>query len=65
MFAMERLRPLPPAVFPVVVSEERTATRQALIDWRDNPYSVPPDLAAANIVIQQRLGLDTIGSPRR
>jgi transposase len=60
MLVAERLRPLPPAVFPVVVTEERTATRQALIDWRGNRYSVPPELAAAKVVVQQRLGADII-----
>lgn len=60
MFAAERLRPLPPVVFPVVVTEERTATRQALIDWRGNRYSVPPELAAAKVIVRQRLGADTI-----
>ena len=60
MFAAERLRPLPPVVFPVVVTEERTATRQALIDWRGNRYSVPPELAAAKVTVLQRLGADTI-----
>ncbi len=60
MFAAERLRPLPPVVFPVIVTEERTATRQALIDWRGNRYSVPPELAAAKVVVQQRLGTAVI-----
>jgi hypothetical protein len=60
MFAAERLRPLPPTLFPVVVTEERTATRQALIDWRGNRYSVPPELAAARVVVHQRLGATTI-----
>lgn len=60
MFAAERLRPLPVGVFPVVVSEQRTATRQALIDWRGNRYSVPPELAAAKVTVQQRLGGTTI-----
>lgn len=60
MFQNENLRPLPPAVFPVVVTEERTATRQALIDWRGNRYSVPPELAAARVIVHQRLGADTI-----
>lgn len=60
MFAAERLRPLPPAVFPVIVTEERTATRQALIDWRGNRYSVPPELAAAKVIVHQRLGAATI-----
>jgi transposase len=56
MFANERLRPLPPVVFPVIITEERTATRQALIDWRGNRYSVPPELATAKVIVQQRLG---------
>lgn len=60
MFAAERLMPLPPIVFPVVVTEQRTATRQALIDWRGNRYSVPPELAAAKVEVRQRLGADTI-----
>jgi transposase len=60
MLAAERLRPLPPTVFPVIVTEERTATRQALIDWRGNRYSVPPELAAAKVTISQRLGAKTI-----
>ena len=60
MFAAERLAPLPPTVFPVVVTEERTATRQALIDWRGNRYSVPPELAATRVVVHQRLGANTI-----
>lgn len=60
MLAAERLRPLPPVVFPVIVTEERTATRQALIDWRGNRYSVPPELAAAKVIVHQRLGADVI-----
>ncbi len=60
MFLAERLAPLPPTVFPVVVTEERLATRQALIDWRGNRYSVPPALAAARVVVHQRLGASTI-----
>lgn len=60
MFAAERLRPLPPTAFPVVVTEQRTATRQALIDWRGNRYSVPPELAAGKVLVHQRLGAHTI-----
>ena len=60
MFAAEKLRPLPPVVFPVIVTEERTATRQALIDWRGNRYSVPPELAAMKVIVQQRLGAPVI-----
>ena len=51
---------LPPVLFPVIVTEERTATRQALIDWRGNRYSVPPELAAAKVTVSQRLGADSI-----
>ncbi len=60
MYAAERLRPLPATVFPVVVVEPRTATRQALIDWRGNRYSVPPELAAATVDVHHRLGADVI-----
>lgn len=60
MFPAERLRPLPPIVFPVIVAQERTATRQALIDWRGNRYSVPPELAATKVTVSHRLGADTI-----
>ncbi|WP_235929035.1 IS21 family transposase [Marisediminicola senii] len=60
MFAAERLQPLPPMLFPVVVTEERAATRQALIDWRGNRYSVPPELAATRVIVHQRLGASTI-----
>jgi len=42
------------------VTEERTATRQALIDWRGNRYSVPPELAATKVIVHQRLGAATI-----
>jgi len=60
MFLAERLAPLPPTLFPVVVIEDRLATRQALIDWRGNRYSVPPELAATRVVVHQRLGARTI-----
>ena len=60
MFAAEQLRPLPSSPFPLIVTEQRTATRQALIDWRGNRYSVPPELAAARVHVHQRLGAATI-----
>lgn len=56
----ERLRLVPSTPFPVVVSEERRASRQALIDWRGNRYSVPPELAAAQVTVSWRLGADSI-----
>lgn len=60
MRAAEGLRPLPATVFPVIVAEQRTATRQALIDWRGNRYSVPPELAAARVSVKHRLGAEVI-----
>lgn len=60
MRAAEQLRPLPAAPFPVIVTEQRTATRQALIDWRGNRYSVPPELAAARVTVHWRLGAEVI-----
>jgi hypothetical protein len=60
MFAAGRLSALPPTLFPVVVTEKRTAPRQALIDWRGNRYSIPPELAAARVVVHQRPGSTTI-----
>ena len=43
----EPLSPLPAAPYPVIVTEARTASRQALVSYRGNRYSVPPELAAA------------------
>ena len=31
-----------------------------MIDWRGNRYSVPPELAATRVIVQQRLGASTI-----
>ena len=56
MRATERLRPLPSIAFPVVVTEQRTVSRQALIHWRGNRYSVPPELAMATVNVHQHLG---------
>ena len=43
----EPLSPLPAVPYPVIVTEARTASRQALVSYRGNRYSVPPELAAA------------------
>lgn len=51
----EPLRPLPPAPYPVIVAEERTASRQGLVAYRGNRYSVPPELAAAPVIVSHRL----------
>ena len=37
----EPLFPLPPAPYPLIVTEARTASRQALVSYRGNRYSVP------------------------
>ncbi len=58
--AAERLAPLTPSVFPMVVTEERTATWQPLIDWRGNRCSFPPELVQAKVLVHQKLGSVTI-----
>ena len=45
----EPLHPVPAAPYPVIVAQERTASRQALVAYRGNRYSVPPELAAAQV----------------
>jgi transposase len=45
-----------PAAYPVIVSEPRTASRQALVSYRGNRYSVPPELAAAQVVVSHPVG---------
>ncbi|MCB1154070.1 transposase [bacterium] len=45
-----------PAPYPVVVSEDRTASRQALVSYRGNRYSVPPELAGAEVVLSHPIG---------
>ena len=54
--ATEPLQPLPAAPYPVIVSEPRTASRQALVAYRGNRYSVPPELAAAQVIVSHPLG---------
>jgi transposase len=52
----EPLGPLPAAPYPVIVSESRTASRQALVSYRGNRYSVPPELAAAEVTVSHPIG---------
>lgn len=54
--ASEPLQPAPALPYPVIVAESRTASRQALIDYRGNRYSVPPELAAAQVVVSHPVG---------
>lgn len=55
MAAAEHLGTLA-ALYPVILTEERTATRQAVVTWRGNYYSVLPELAAAKVILIHRLG---------
>ena len=52
----EPLAPVPTVPFPATITEERTVSAQALVAWRGNYYSVPPELARAQVVVSQRLG---------
>ncbi|BBY76590.1 transcriptional regulator [Mycolicibacterium parafortuitum] len=52
----EPLAPVPAVPYPMIVSETRTASRQALVSYRGNRYSVPPELAAAQVVVSHPVG---------
>jgi len=52
----EPLAPMPATPYPVIVSETRTASRQAMVSYRGNRYSMPPELAAATVVVSPPLG---------
>lgn len=54
--ANERLAPLPAAAFPAEVSVPRQVTPQALVSFRGNRYSVPPELAGGPVTVTHRLG---------
>jgi transposase len=54
--AAEPLHPVPAAPYPVIVAEERTASRQALVAYRGNRYSVPPELAMAKVTVTRPVG---------
>ena len=52
----EPLAPVPVAPFPATLTAQRMVSAQALVAWRGNFYSVPPELARSQVVIAQRLG---------
>nr|AIU93892.1 hypothetical protein LRS1606.458 [Rhodococcus sp. NS1] len=58
--ATEPLTPPPSVPYPVTVAETRTVSRQALVAYRGNRYSVPPELAAAQATVTRRLGDEVI-----
>ena len=42
--------------YPVIIAEQRAASRQALVAYRGNRYSVPPELAMATVTVTRPLG---------
>lgn len=57
---LERLRPMPTVPFPATVDVTRTVRPQALVAFRGNRYSVPPELAGTLVHVTHRLGTLTI-----
>ena len=53
--ASERLT-VPPAAFPATLTVERKVTAQALVAFRGNRYSTPPELAHTTVNVVWRLG---------
>jgi hypothetical protein len=49
-----------PAPFPAVLTLTRTASAQALVAFRGNRYSVPPELARTPVTVSHRLGATSI-----
>lgn len=56
----EGLHPMPAAAYPAILSTDRVASRQALVSYRGNRYSVPPELASAAVTVTHVLGADVI-----
>jgi hypothetical protein len=54
--AAERLRLVPALPFPASLSVARTVRPQALVAFRGNRYSVPPELVGAAVTVIVRLG---------
>ncbi|MCH5645696.1 MULTISPECIES: IS21 family transposase [unclassified Gordonia (in: high G+C Gram-positive bacteria)] len=52
----EPLSAPPAAPYPATVTEVRKVSRQALVAWRGNQYSVPPELAMSEVTVAERLG---------
>ncbi|MEZ0070545.1 transposase [Streptacidiphilus sp. MAP12-20] len=56
----ERLAPVPATAFPLTMSVTRRVDAQCLVAFRGNRYSVPPELARAQVTVAWRLGAATI-----
>ncbi|HEV2773620.1 MAG TPA: hypothetical protein VGV57_12495 [Thermoleophilaceae bacterium] len=54
--AAEPLLSLPPAPFPAILQVERAVSRQALVAFEGNRYSVGPELAGQTVCVRARLG---------
>ena len=61
--AREPLRPVPPTPYPLLLTETRVASRQALVAYRGNRYSVPPELAGATVTVSRPVGAAFSTSP--
>ena len=58
--AAERLRPVPAGPPIAVITVERAATAQALVHYRGNRYSLPPELAGTTVRVTHRVGGTTL-----
>ncbi|MFC9358810.1 transposase [Rhodococcus sp. NPDC057014] len=58
--AAEPLTAPPATPYPAILTEPRTASRQALVSFRGNRYSVPPELASAQVTVTRVLGAEMI-----
>jgi len=58
--AAEPLRSLPPVPYPAELRDARVVSRQALVAYRGNSYSVPPELVGAPVDVVRQLGVDVI-----
>ena len=46
--------------YPAILTESRVVSRQALVSYRGNRYSVPPELASAQVTVTRVLGAEVI-----
>lgn len=56
----EGLHPMPATAYPAILTTDRAVSRQALVSYRGNRYSVPPELASAAVTVTHVLGADVI-----
>jgi hypothetical protein len=54
--AREHLSPVPVQPAPAVITVARQVSAQALVSYRGNRYSVPPELARTQVTVTRRLG---------